>query len=183
MDSGKPLLRTGQLVRTLACGFFPVGEDVETAKDFAEIANEDSKFRAGAAVAGKKWQPALQESGVFDVTRLNLSGSPQNAEAYFSFWVSSPRSLEDLLLEPNLPRVNFQVGQQGPVQIWLNGQKVADRTGNETNAVAEALRLRSGWNHLLVKLTHTTEKWEFAAHFTASQPEFIAKMDSSLEKP
>jgi beta-galactosidase len=183
MDSGKPLLRTGQLVRALACGFFPVEADAVTAADFAKIAHEDSGFRAGAAVGGKKWQPVVQENGVFDLSRLNLSGSSQNAEAYLSFWVNSPRSLEDLLLEPNLPRVDFQVSQRDAIQIWLNGKKVADKTGNETNAVAEALRLRSGWNHLLVKLAHTTGRWELTAHFAASQPGFIAQMDSSLEKP
>jgi hypothetical protein len=107
----------------------------------------------------------------------------QNAEAYLSFWVNSPRPLEDLLLEPNLPRVDFQASQRGAVQIWPNGKKVADKTDNEANAVAEALRLRSGWNRLLVKLVHTTGPWEFTGHFTASQPGFIAQMDSSLEKP
>jgi beta-galactosidase len=183
MDSDKPLLRTGVLVRALACGFFPIEADAETAMDFAEIASEDSGFRAGAAVASKKWQPVVQENGVFDVARLNLSGSPKNAEAYVSFWVNSPRSLEDLLLEPNLPRVDFHVSQRDAVQIWLNGKKVADKTGKQANVVAEALRLRSGWNHLLVKLAHTTGPWEFTAHFAASQPGFLAQMDSSLEKP
>lgn len=127
MDSGKPLLRTGQLVRALACGFFHVGEDVETAKDFAEIAGDDSKFRAGAAVAGKKWQPTHQENRVFDVARLNLSGSPQNAEAYFSFWVSRPRSLGTCCLSRTCRKSIFRPASKAPFRYGLTDRRLQTR--------------------------------------------------------
>ena len=134
-------------------------------------------------MAGKQWRPIFEESGVFDLTKLNLPGSPQKAEAYLSFWMHSPRSLEDLLLEPNLPQVDFHLTQGDAVQAWLNDQKILDKQGGDTLTIVSALKLRTGWNHFLMKLTHTNDRWEFAAHLTASQPDFLTQLDSSLEMP
>ncbi|HEX3940727.1 MAG TPA: glycoside hydrolase family 2 TIM barrel-domain containing protein [Acidobacteriaceae bacterium] len=178
MDSGKPLLKTGVLVRALACGFFPS----QSPKIHPETAPANS-FRAGAALSGKTWQPVFEEDGDFELTRLHLSGSAENAEAYFSFWVNSPRSLVDLLLEPNLPKVDLEVMQRGPVQAWLNGQIVVDKTGPDAAATAQGLKLEAGWNHFLLRIVHANGRGQFSARFTSNQPEFLTEIDSALEPP
>ncbi len=177
MDRGKPLLRTGALVRMLICGFFPQGS---TPDPFASSQSTD--FQPGSSFAGKLWQTVFAENGVFDFTRLSLTGSAENAEAWASFWVNSPRSLEDLLLEPNLPRVDFHVSQHDAAQIWLNGKTVLDTSNHTGNSVADSLRLRAGWNHLLLRLKQRSGRWDFTASFTASQ-DFLAQLDSSFTKP
>jgi len=178
MDSGKPLLRTGVLVRALACGYFAIPAVHPATEPW-----RGNSFRAESAMAGKRWRPIFQESGVFDLTKLNLPGSNQKAEAYLSFWLQSPRSLDDLLVEPNLPEVDFHCTQSGSMQAWLNDQQILDQRGAGRLATASALKLRAGWNHLLIKLTRTNDRWEFAAYFTASQRDFLSHLDSSLELP
>jgi beta-galactosidase len=174
MDSGKALLRTGLLVRALASGFFPVASVIDPA------ASPESD-------PAKPWKPAFQESGTFDLTKLGLSGSPQNAAALLSFWVHSPRSLEDLLLEPDLPVVNFEVAQNDAVQVWLNDRPILEklRVGpiEGGKATAAALKLRQGWNHFLIRLSHSGGGWEFTGALTCNQPDFLHQLDSAVERP
>jgi hypothetical protein len=67
--------------------------------------------------------------------------------------------------------------------VWLNEQPVLDEPGADGAAVAKALKLKAGWNHFLVKLARTSDRWEFKANFASSQPAFLSQLDSALEKP
>ena len=75
---------------------------------------------------------------------LNLPGLGQKTEVYLSSWLQSPRSLEDLLLEPNLPQVDLHLSQCGAVRVWLNDQQILNEQGADSMAAARALRLRAG---------------------------------------
>jgi hypothetical protein len=178
LDSGKPLLRTGILVRALACGYFVPSADASPEPW------KNNAFRANTSMNGKEWRPVFQESGIFDLSKLDLTDLSQKAEVYLSFWVSSPRSLLDLLLEPNLPQVDLQLMRRGGVEIWLNDepQTIAATTGDFSSSVA-GLKLRSGWNHFLLKLTRDRGQWQFALRLTSNHPEFLAQLDSALERP
>ena len=81
------------------------------------------------------------------------------------FWVLSPRSLDDLLSEPNIPVVNlsFEGGE-----VWLNDERVVR---------GRALRLRQGWNHFVVKGKVSSGR------FTCNQPDFLKELDSAFERP
>jgi hypothetical protein len=183
MDSGKPLLRTGVLVRALMCGFFPTSPASDRPmRDIPEVWSGNA-FRADSTTAGKKWQSAFRESGVFVITEMGFSGSDLNATAYLSFWIHSPFSLEDLLLQPNLPQVDFKIATKGSAQVWLNEHEVLNEPGTGGAAVARALKLKAGWNHFLIKLTRSTDQWEFHGEFSANQTAFLPQLDSALEKP
>jgi beta-galactosidase len=80
------------------------------------------------------------------------------------FWVLSPRSLDDLLSEPNIPVVNLSFAGG---EVWLNDEPVVS---------GRAMRLRQGWNHFIVKGGIT-------GRFTCSQPDFLKQLDSSFERP
>ncbi|HVE15289.1 MAG TPA: glycoside hydrolase family 2 TIM barrel-domain containing protein, partial [Chthoniobacterales bacterium] len=187
MDAGKPLLKNGTVVRMLANGYFPVPSVQEAGSVNPVSPTSGDKIRAGAKVDGKEWKMVYEENGGFKVDDLKLPGFQNNVEAWFSFWVYSPRDLTDLLLEPNLPRVNFETIQNDSAQVWLNGSMVIDklRTGppDPGQCVAKELKLKLGWNHILIKLVRAAGGWDFSAKFTSNQPEFLSTMDSSLEKP
>jgi len=186
-DVGKPLLKDGTIVRELYCGNFPVDSLKDgVAKSFVNPSSGE-QIHAGVSVDGKTWMPVYNENGILDLSRIKVDGPRNNAVAYLSFWVSSPRSLEDLLTEPNIPIVNMEVAASNAVQVYLNGKLVIDhiRTGNieDGKAKAEALKLRQGWNHFLVKLIQTNGRWQFSGQLTSSQPEFLTQLVSALEKP
>jgi hypothetical protein len=85
------------------------------------------------------------------------------------FWVLSPRSLDDLLSEPNIPVVNLEVDSGD--EVLLNDVSVLRGKG-----VARALRLRQGWNHFVVK-------GGFAGRLSCNQPDFLKELDSAFERP
>ena len=183
LDSGKPLLRNGQLIRALVCGFFPQAAAAATRQALAEP-EAGARIAPGTALEGVAWKTVEQTTGVFDIAKLRLAGSPQNAVMYLSFWMSSPRSLDDLLLEPNPPRVDLRAEYQGDaIGLLLNGLEVplAGSDGKGKRCVgAEALKLRRGWNHLLLAMGHTGGDWRLAAQIQSSDALFLSQMDSAL---
>lgn len=183
MDSGKPLLRTGAVVRVLACGYFPTSLASDSGKNGAPEIWRGATFQSGSTLLGHKWQPVIKESGVFDIAQIGLAGDEQNATAFLSLWIRSPYSLEDLLLQPDLPQVDLQFVIQGSIEIWLNEEQVPDGPGESGMMIAKGLKLRAGWNHLLFKLTRSTDRWEFKGNFSSNKPGFLSQMDSSLERP
>jgi len=186
-DAGKPLLKDGSLVRALVVGNFPIASLEEgAAKNFVDPSSGE-QIRVDAKVEGKPWAPVYNENGLIDVSRIRAEGPRTNAVAYLSFWVSSPRSLEDLLVEPDIPVVNMEVAASNGVQVYLNGKPIIGsiRTGNIEGgkARATALKLHQGWNHFLIKLIQTEGRWQFSGQLTCNQPDFLADLGSALEKP
>lgn len=186
-DAGKPLLKGGDIVRVLMCGSFPIASLQEGADKNWVDPTAGETIRAGAQVEGKPWKLSFNESGLIDFTKEKIEGPRYNAAAYLSFWVSSPRALDDLLIEPNIPVVNLELAADDAAQVWLNGRKVINhiRQGNIDGgkAKAEALKLHQGWNHFLIKVIQTDGGWQFSGRFTCNQPEFLAELESALEKP
>src|ERR1039458_1905752 len=176
MDSGKPLLRTGTLVRALACGFF-------SAEEAATDPWRGNSFREKALMGTNRWQTVFAESGNLNLTQLGLSGSSSHAALYLSFWVSSPRSITDLLLEPNLPQVDVHIAHQGAIQVWLNDELQLSSNEDGRSTTFAGVGLRQSWNHFLVRIAHDEGALQFEAYFSASQPEFVAQLGSALEKP
>jgi hypothetical protein len=115
--------------------------------------------------------------------QVEPSRGSREAEACPSFWIQCPRPLEDLLLVPKLPQVDLHLAQPDAVRAWLNDWQIPDKRDAAKLAIASELRLRTGWNHFLLKLTQTNDRLEFAAYFTPSQPEFLSQLDFSLEMP
>ncbi|MCW3088771.1 MAG: glycoside hydrolase family 2 [Sediminibacterium sp.] len=180
-DVGKPLRKSGDIVRALFAGSFPVNSLQDgIAQNFIDPASGES-IKTGTIVKARQWQPLFEESGLIDLSRLKLEGPKTNAAAYLSFWVFSPRDLSDLLIEPNIPSVNMEVTADDAAQVWLNGKIIINTL--KGSAKAEALKLRQGWNHILVKVVQTGGGWQFSGRFTSNQPDFISGLESALEKP
>ncbi|MDF2192403.1 glycoside hydrolase family 2 TIM barrel-domain containing protein [Paraflavitalea sp. CAU 1676] len=186
-DAGKPLLKGGTIVRTLMAGAYPVNTLQEAANtNFIDPTNCET-IKQSSSQHGKTWNLLYEESGLVDFTKAKLDGPKNNAVAYLSFWVSSPRALDDLLIEPNIPVVDLEVAADDAVQVWLNGKQIINniRTGDLDNgkAKAEALKLHQGWNHFLIKVIQLGGEWKFAGRLSCNQPDFLAELESALQKP
>lgn len=189
-NSGKPLLRNGTIVNSVAIGGYAATSVAEAStKDFVEPGKQDA-VKVGVTDDGKTWALINSDNGVFDLGKSKFNTADQYQVAYMTFWVFSQRSLEDLLLEPNLPTVNLEVSAEDAVQVWLNGNTILQNTqrgGNRNiengQIKSEPLKLRQGWNQFLIKVIKTNRGWQFSGRLTSNQPDFLPGLESALEKP
>jgi Glycosyl hydrolases family 2, TIM barrel domain/Glycosyl hydrolases family 2/Glycosyl hydrolases family 2, sugar binding domain len=183
VDVGEPFLKTGHLVRVLACGRFSAEGDGAD-KAFVDPEKDDG-MRDNDEVGDKRWGTSAAEKEIFDLRRSPLSGPGDDAVSYLSFWVLSPRALDDLLLEPNVPKLDLTLQTPDAIEVWLNGKSVLKNPGATTTAVlsAQGLPLRRGWNHFLIRLVHDKGDDTFQAKLICSQPDFLDDLKSALQKP
>lgn len=186
-DTGHPLLKDGTIVRGLYLGNFSVASLQDGAAESFVDPAAANKFKSGEVVDGKNWIALNNENPVMDLSKVRPPGPGNNTVVYLSFWILSPRSLEDLLVEPNIPVVNLEVSVNNAVQVYLNGKAIINNVpaGGMKSSLskAEALKLRQGWNNVLIKLIQTEGHWQFSGQLTSNQPEFLSTLTSSLEKP
>ena len=106
------------------------------------------------------WGVRLRDSAGSTNAALNVEGwliramvngvltSTLDAPAQVSFWVYSPRSLVNLLVEPDIPTVKLTVHGSADWQVRVN----------DSPAQAGALPLQKGWNHLVIDIRKRTEE-------------------------
>lgn len=173
---------SGHLVRALACGSFAVADAHEAYQDKSAPA----EVKAGADLNGVKWRVGqANRSGVFDFKTDLIRGPQENAFAYLAVWIKSPKPLNDLLAEPDLPRLSLTYGSDDGCQVWLNGELLAtnERIGPlEPEAFSiKPLLLKLGWNQLVVKVVQAGGDWKFAGKFECSDPSFLQKLEFATE--
>jgi hypothetical protein len=171
----------GEITGILYAGNFTArSADEAKARNFIDP-NAADEMKDGLEVHRKIWTSLHVGKTIFDLSALDGGVSAGKEQvAYLSFWVSSQRSLEDLLAEPNLPIVNLQVKAGGNAVVFLNGKQILEA---ETSGEAKELKLKRGWNHFLIKLVRNGSNWEFAGKLTSNQPEFIKTLGSAVQKP
>ena len=131
---------------------------------------------ADSPFAGKP----LLKSGELNI---DLSKAKKEGDALTQdFWILSPRSLDDLLIEPNIPIVNMEVNTNNAVQVWLNDKQIIN-TNQAGKATASTLRLHQGWNHFQLRLTGNSGSGAFSGRLTCNQPAFLKELESAFEKP
>ena len=116
---------------------------------------------------------------------MNLKAK-ENAIAYLSFWIYSPRSLTDLLIEPDMPRLDMHFGVDDALAFSINGSPVKEyiRMGSmtEDQFTYEGLPIEKGWNHMLIKVVQGTDDWECKVRFTATKPSLMKDILSTVDK-
>ena len=143
------------------------------------------KPKPGDRTNGKYWiRKAVDSTGIFDFKAMNLPGSTDNTVAYLSFWIYSPRSLINLLAEPDMPALDFLYGSDDGNQVFLNGEELAsDPSGHgltKDEFVLKALPLNKGWNHFLIKVTQGGGDWRFTGRFVSENASFFRELKSAV---
>ena len=98
------------------------------------------------------------------------------AASRLNFWLYSPRSLVNLLVEPDLPTLNMQVSGSDEWQLRVNG-KVAVRSSRP-----EALPLQKGWNHMVLEIRHPNDQ-PLTVQLTSTVPAFLSTLRSAVNAP
>ena len=181
VDVGEPFLKNGTLIRTLAAGHFRAAGNGAANPDVDPA--DRAKFRNNERVQDLRWVSLRAEATRFTLNGPPLSGPSDNSIVYLSFWLQSPRSLDNLLIEPNVPKLDLTFESKGEVELFLNGKSVLARPTGGENAIASGLPLQQGWNHFLVKLVHKNGDDTFSARLTSSDRAFLDVLHSALQKP
>jgi len=174
----------GRLIRALVCGSFGFADSsaAYTGKLPAGEIKEDG------LLDGHKWRVRKAGPGaVFDFKNGLVKGPQNDAFAYVAVWIKSPKPLNDLLSEPNLPKLSFTYGCDDGCELWLNGDLLAthDRSGplDPEMFSQNPLLLRLGWNQLVIKVVQLNGEWKFSGKFGCSDLTFLTKLQFAAEKP
>ncbi|TRX60169.1 glycoside hydrolase family 2 [Fulvivirga sp. M361] len=100
---------------------------------------------------------------------------------YLSFWLHSPRSLVNLLVEPDMPKLDLLVEGSQQVKVSVNGVLCSSERPVEHEKF-ENLPLEKGWNHVLIKLSceKDVRHWKTKIQLTSNDQDFMSKLNSSV---
>ena len=173
-----------RLRKALVCGAIPISD---MTRAYGSPLPEGT-VADGADFAGQKWKVGqVAGDSMFDFRSLGLDGPMENAAAYVSIWIRSPKPLNDLLAEPNLPKLSFIYGSDDGCEVWLNGNRIAshERTGPIDPAAftENPLLLKLGWNQLIIKVVQVQGEWKFAGKFDCDQRDFLSNLEFATKPP
>jgi beta-galactosidase len=173
----------GQLVKALVCGNFPI-TNLHSAYGEALNIGDVSE---GSKLNGHKWKVQSADAHrVFDFLHYSLEGPQFDATAYVAVWIKSPKPLDDLLSEPNLPKLSFTYGSDDGCQVWLNGKLLAnnERIGplDPDMFTIKPLLLKLGWNELVIKVVQAGGQWQFSGKFSSTDDNFLSKLEFDVKR-
>jgi len=183
---GTSALEGDQIIRALVAGFF-VGHDP------AELLNED--FLSGenniAPTPGAEvihgafstaWQVQHAGRDGFRFAEMGFDDQTDPSACYLSFHLNSPRDLENLLIEPNVPQLYLNLETTSCFRAWLNGKEIYthDKVSSEPAKVIIPLLLGKGINHILLKVVNVDTNFKLKAYLSSTHEDFIGKLESTL---
>ncbi len=184
--------REGVLVDALGAGRFPA-PDLETAlaKDF--IGETSAEPLTGSPVGNITWQPVTCPSrDRFMLGDLKQTGPDKGAfAAYFSFWIRSPRALDDLLGGgPDAPRFTMNCYVSSGCRLFVNGKSHEPLNTSDADyrklVTFDGIPLKKGWNRCLIKVASDSLAGEqpgtLAVRIASNRPEYFRQLDSTIER-
>jgi len=181
----------GALVNALSAGRFG-GTNLEgvLASDF--IGESGAAPTNGGGAAGVTWRPVASPSrDRFIFNQMNQAGAEDKPFAvYFSYWIRSPRALDDLLGGgPDAPRLSTFCYAADVCRLFLNGRELPPaHTGTADYRVLyvfENIPLRKDWNHFLIKVAAShlqgAEPGTLAVRIGSTREDFLHQIDSAVE--
>ncbi len=140
-------------------------------------------MRDNNEVQTKRWHIEASDKGIFDLRKQPLDGPGDNAATYLSFWLMSPRSLDNLLLEPNVPKLDLQLQTDDGVQVWLNGKSVSHRPRRGPREASwPRPRASAGMEQRSPACGACPRRRQIPAQLVSSQPDFLNDLKSALQK-
>ena len=95
-------------------------------------------------------------------------------------YVFSPRPLDDLLIEPNMPKLTLVVKSED-CQLFINNRLHKAASQNHYEAVYKELPLLQGWNKLSITIGER-DKSNFDGYFQCdNQNEFLSLLKAGFE--
>jgi len=131
-----------------------------------------------------RWQVETAGSDGFHLQGMAFEGPKDHSASYLSFYLNSPRRLDNLLTEPNIPRLYLNIETACCLRVWLNGNEIltqADVLVEPVNLQAPLL-LGKGNNHILLKVVNTDTDDVVKTFLSSSHKDFIEKLVGTVER-
>jgi beta-galactosidase len=186
----KALNSTGFVQNALICGAFnSIGKTIPEMMATDYLGNISTiKPQLGDRSIDKFWNMiGANDNNIFELRNARISGSNENAVVYLSFWFYSPRSLSDLLIEPDMPILNMYVNTHHDFDVVLNGKPIAPKVKvmQEGTAKLTTIPVEKGWNHFIVKIVRGPGEgaWDTTIKFDCvNNGEYMKQVLSSVAR-
>jgi hypothetical protein len=176
----------GKLQNALMLASFDISgkSDAEISNTYPLKVLKPDDYFAGKQVENHFWETVNVPDGLFDFSKLHFDGPTTNAIAYLSFWIYSPRSLSNLLLEPDMPRLDMYLNADDGYQVYLNNKLIKEdiNAGGFTTPgkAIKALPLEKGWNHFVIKAIQKAGGWKLSVSLGCDKKEFMNELRTQV---
>jgi beta-galactosidase len=190
-EMGTPAISDeGVLVNALSIGRFAAPSlDEALRKAFV---NEKGNPVDGMQEGGLTWKKVnCPSKDRFIAQQLDQKGPKDKPFAiYFSFWIRSPRSLDDLLAGgPDAPRFRMITYAFEKSRVFLNGKELTALAKNpadyRTMSIYEDMHLKKDWNHVLIKVVSDRaegpEPATLAVRVGSNNEEFMSQLETAVQ--
>jgi beta-galactosidase len=192
--AGGIFTNAGVLRKALFCGRFAVemaehGDAGPGAGTALPPGPASDNPKVGTKIESTSWKESTADDSLtFDLNHMGLAGVDRDSAVYVSFWINSTRSLDDVLSEPDVPRVDLIInGSDKAAQALLNGKPLRDDSTAAGKSGAKSafvsMVLKRGWNHLLIRVVHHDGDWKFAATLRCSNSDFLSELHAATQQP
>ncbi|MBI5294689.1 MAG: glycoside hydrolase family 2 [Chloroflexi bacterium] len=192
LEEGNPIntvvLERNQITRVLAAGFF-AGSDPVSMLDEDFLGGESSAAPAPGdqIVRGNfstQWQVATFSADGFHFNEMTFQDSKEYSASYMSFYLTSPRRLDNLLIEPNVPQLYLNVETGCGLRVWLNGKEIftSGQIPEKPVNMKVPLLLQKGNNHVLMKLVNANTDYSVKVFLSSSHADFVKLLTGAVER-
>ncbi len=128
----------------------------------------------------------------FLLNQVDEKGTPGACAIYLSYWIKSPRALDELLAGgPDVPRFNATVYVAEKCRMFLNGRELipgrTEPADYRTLESFENLPLVRGWNHFLFKVVSSGPSKEppptLSVRVSSNDADSLRQLESALQRP
>jgi beta-galactosidase len=128
-------------------------------------------YGAGIPTEGKKLSEALIDGEGY-VETANLFGDNRDNRKTYRFWVWSPRPLDNLLIEPDMPKLDLVVSSER-ADIRLNRARLES---------LKTIPLKQGWNQIQVSIPGNADLKNIR-FVCENNNGFVRQLKTSLQNP
>lgn len=135
------------------------------------------KLLAGAGIpttGSKISETLINKDGTLQIA--NLPSIRRGNQTLYNFMVWSPRDLDDLLIEPDMPRLDIAVQPAEQGELFINRKKIEGSEG-----LFSTVPLKQGWNHVSIGVRSVGDKKTSVRFKSGNKPEFIHQLMTSFE--
>jgi beta-galactosidase len=97
-------------------------------------------------------------------------------------WIWSPRPLDDLLIEPNMPKLDLQIAAKES-KLQVNRQYIEKFSKDRKEYVYKELPLQQGWNHLVLTIAESDKNAFWGLFKCDNKKDFLPLLKVTLANP